>query len=132
MTRTHKRDIVATTNRSGLWRAVAGWAVWAVGFTALYVAHSLACRYVGGAGIAPLPASGVGVSLLWLWAAFVAANGVLVALSYRRWRSSRAASSTEPEAGHFIAKLVFGLDISAMCAMLATGIPVFMLPACLP
>jgi hypothetical protein len=116
----------------GLWRAIAGWAVWVAALTVLYAGHSLACRYTGVSGPAPLPPAGVAGWLLALWGALILANALLAMQSWRVLRRWRHCANRTPERARFMVRLTFILDATSLVATVVIGLPVAMLPACVP
>lgn len=120
----------------GLWRAAAGWALWAVTFSMLYAGHALGCRMAaGGPLLAPLHAPPLAGAVAWglgvVWALCIAGHGVLLARSLRRAReaagSERDASDVRP-----LANVTWVMDACAMAATVVTGLPVMTVAACTP
>lgn len=76
-----------------LWRAFAGFGLWAVGFTVLYTGHALACTWVatpsGGVGELFGMAGGVTWLLVGIWLFFLLWLGVLTLRSGLRARTVR-------------------------------------------
>jgi hypothetical protein len=100
-------------------RMIAGFLVWASALSLLYGYFSLACAWgfqdsvrIGG--------------LLVLWAAHMAAGGIIVWLAVRR--------PTEPDDGRlrrFMHRLALGSSLAALAAVVWTGLPVvFASPTC--
>lgn len=114
----------------GLWRAVAGWAVWAVAFTVLYAGHALACRYVDLGNPETLTPTGVTSGMLMLWGAFALANGFLTAKSWMRSRQVTTRKDRPSLRDEFMCRLALVLDATALCATIVTGLPVLVTPVC--
>ncbi|WP_397473363.1 hypothetical protein [Pusillimonas sp.] len=111
----------------GVWRAIAGFIVWAVAFTVLYVGHALACLSVP----SEMRASTVSLALGVLWAAHLLACAALAWRSGGQWRRLRHGHG-EGLHGRFMWRTTFLIDVSALGAVFVTGLPLLVFPACAP
>lgn len=111
----------------GLWRALSAYGVWAVCFTVLYTFHALGCTgwSSGWPGVPPglISPAGLDGFLVLTWLGFVAALLVMT------WRSGRRVGR-RPAPAHFMDRLTFLVDASAVVITLASGLPVVLVPAC--
>lgn len=95
---------------------VAGFGLWALGFSLLYGAHGLICSLA-------LPASAGRPILVSLFALHVAAQAALA------WRLRRRLAGAAPET-RFVRLASFALAIAAAAASVWTGAPVLALSLC--
>lgn len=114
----------ANSAAPSLWRAIAGFIIWAIAFVVLYVGHALACRYV-------INISLVSATLVLLWAIHLAWVTVLAGRSYRHVRRGRS-SRVGQEHLRFMWRVTMLLDFFSVGAVFLTGLPVLAVPACLP
>lgn len=114
----------------GLWRALAGWSMWAVCLTVLYTGHALGCRM---AALLEGSASAAG-TVSWLlvatWAVFLGGHAVLAVSGWRRMRAMQPTSGVGSYPARSLALLTWAMDASAAAATVATGVPVVVVPAC--
>lgn len=112
-----------------LWRAFAGYGVWAVCFTVLYSGHALGCLWIltfsnGSPSVSP---SGVNAVLTGIWLFFVFYVLVLTVRSGIRARNGRAALQC---GSRFMVMLTFIADASSAVVTVITGLPIILTPAC--
>jgi hypothetical protein len=111
-----------------------GPAIWLLCLVALYSAHALGCRYID---VTPASAnSPVSVSMLTLvlfiaWALFLVGAVILGWKSGTQLRALAASSTPQPQPHRFMARFTFMADASAIAAILATGVPIAAVPACI-
>lgn len=118
-----------------LWRAVAGWSLWAVCLSVLYAGHALGCRMAAGGTIlsyfpAPPMSGAVSWGLAVVWAVGIVAHAVLAARSWRRMRIVSSAGQRAAGNAGALAMLAWVMDASAMAATVVIGLPVIAVPAC--
>ncbi|MEI2416834.1 hypothetical protein V8Z80_11685 [Orrella sp. JC864] len=102
-----------------------GLIVWALGFVVLYAGLSLGCRLpIAHASWLGLPALSVVLTALWL--AHAAWLAWLIARAWRRWQAQRKGQAD----ARFASRLTLLLHGSALLALIWTGFPVMVLPAC--
>lgn len=104
----------------------AGLAVWALCFLVLYVGLSIGCQLpVAQSDVMGMPVLSLVLSLLWLvhaaWLLW------LIARAHHRWRTLAQASTD----ARFVATLTLLLHAAALLAVIWTGFPVLLLPACM-
>ncbi|NYT43223.1 hypothetical protein [Pollutimonas thiosulfatoxidans] len=122
--------------RPTLWRALAGYSLWAVCLTILYAAHALGCRYAEAAGsVAMLHAPAMGGLISWalavVWLVFIAGNVWLAMQSWKRWHGAGNQQDPTTVATSRLARVTVALDVSAVAATLVTGLPILLVPACI-
>jgi len=117
----------ASSPSPGVWRAIAGFIVWALAFVVLYVGHALGCLYVP-SSIQPAT---VTAALLVLWAAHLAAGALLAWRSGGRSWLLRHDGDRRPRAC-FMWRATFLIDAFALGAIFVTGLPLLAFPACHP
>ncbi|HUH87529.1 MAG TPA: hypothetical protein VL003_05685 [Pusillimonas sp.] len=107
-----------------LWRVIAGFIVWAIAFLLLYVGHAVACLH------APTQADTAAVSagLVVLWLALLA---ITIVLAVRSQRCRRAVGAKGGHQSRFSWRLTFLLDLFAAGAVVLTGLPLLVVPACM-
>ena len=114
--------------RYGLWRAMAGLAIWMLCFVALYGGHALGCLY------STMLDEVVGLPVLtWLlmliWAVSLA---LLLWLTVRSLSSLRAMSGAggSQQLSRFMSVLTLTVDISGFVSTVAIGLPLLWMPVC--
>ncbi|MDX3893252.1 hypothetical protein [Pusillimonas sp.] len=117
----------ASSSSPGVWRAIAGFILWAAAFVVLYVGHALGCLYVP-SSIQPAT---VTAALVVLWAVHLAAAAVLAWRSGGRLRLLRHDGERRVQA-RFMWRATFLIDASALGAIVVTGLPLLAFPACHP
>ncbi|HUH61228.1 MAG TPA: hypothetical protein VL001_14275 [Candidimonas sp.] len=118
-------------HRPTLWRAVAGPAVWLLFLVVVYTAHALGCRYVD---IYPAGATAssaiLTLVLIIVWLLFLAGAVLLGWQSRVRRRAASVTGRSQAEVVQFMTRLTLIADISAIAAIVATGLPIAAVPAC--
>ncbi|TFL10005.1 hypothetical protein CSC67_18300 [Pusillimonas caeni] len=117
----------ASSSSPGVWRAIAGFIVWASAFVVLYAGHALGCVYVP-SSIQPAT---VTAALVVLWAVHMAAGAALAWRSGGRLRLLRHDGDCRVRA-RFMWRAAFLIDASALGATFVTGLPLLAFPACHP
>ncbi len=122
------------TQQPTLWRAITGPTVWLTCLVAVYTAHALGCRYIdvrpAWAGLAEPPTM-VTLVVFIAWSFFLVA-AVLLGWQSWAWLRRQAASRADPVPPHkFMTRFTFVADVSAIVAILATGLPIGAVPACI-
>ena len=114
--------------RYGLWRAMAGLAIWMLCFLALYGGHALGCLY----SVMLDDVFGQPV-LTWLlllvWAISLALLSWLAIGSLSWLRAVPGAGGSQPLA-HFMAVLTLTVDSAGLVSTVAIGLPVLWMPVC--
>lgn len=109
----------------GVWRAIAGFVVWAAAFVVLYAGHALGCLHAP----ADMPSFAVSAVLWVLWAAHLAAGAALAWHGGTRLR--RLTRDGDPHGqARFMWRVTFLADVSALGAVFVTGLPLLVFPAC--
>ncbi|WP_144631116.1 hypothetical protein [Bordetella genomosp. 13] len=121
----------------GLWRALAGWSLWALTLTTLYAGHALGCRMAaGGPLLAPLQAPPLAGAVSWglalVWLSCIVAHVVLTTHSLRRARAAAATGRGGSEAARALTGAAWMMDACATVATVVTGLPVITAAACVP
>ncbi len=114
-----------TPRTPGIWRAMAGFMVWAAAFVVLYTGHALGCLYVP----STFTPAGLTAVLMVLWALHLAACAVLAVHSGRRSCGMRREGSAAAPS-RFMWRATFLTDALALLAVLVTGLPLLAFPAC--
>lgn len=118
--------------------ALAGFVLWALCFVALYGAMSVACA-MPRQGLGAIPGGAITMGLGATLTLFVAAHAGAITLSLRRMRGvrerQRAARPAgererEPRPENFLPRIGLYLNVAALGATLAIGLPVLILPPC--
>lgn len=128
----YRREMAAgdPARPSGLWRAFAGYGLWAVCFTVLYAVHALACTWMftanlGGQWLSISTITGI---LFGIWAAFLFCLLVMTGRSGARVRVVRA--DARPCVLNFMVLLTFIADASAVVVTFISGLPVIFSNTC--
>lgn len=117
----------ASGSKAGLWRAIAGFIIWAVAFVALYVGHATGCLY---APSTFQPATlRLGLVVMWLLMLMIVA--VLALRSGVRRYGLRDNRSLDAHAC-FTWRITFLIDLFALGAVFITGLPLLLIQTCTP
>lgn len=125
----HAVNIEPTASPS-LWRAITGYVLWAVCFTALYTGHALGCTWVADAsGVGtPIQTGMVTGVLVGIWIGFVTVQLVLTVSSGTRLRAVR--TDVPDRIQRFMVALTFIADGSAVAVTIISGLPIILTQAC--
>ena len=113
--------------RPGLWRAMAGFIVWAVAFVFLYAGHAIGCLYAP-VSVQPLTIRNL---LIVLWVVHILFLAALLWTSCRRRNAHLVSSARQKEESvRFMWRVVSLLDVLALVSVLITGLPLLLVPPC--
>lgn len=126
----HSSGAALSIEPPSLWRAFAGYGLWAICFTVLYTGHALSCTWISSSGnenLALLPVH-VSGALTGVWVFFIVWIVLLTIRSGRWVRDTRA--NARRRSLRFMVALTLIADASAGVAIIITGLPIILTRAC--